>query len=108
MSTLKPITDLLGEINTRLGLPVAYSHFTGPHAPPYCVYMGSGQNQLGADDTYYWKRDTYSLEYYFDKKDPVKEASIEDAILANGWRYSKSDDSYIESEGIYVIYYDLN
>ena len=109
MSTpLKPITSLLYEMDHTLGLPVAYSHFNSAQKPPYCVYTGAGQNALDADDTYYWRRDTYSLEYYFEKKDAAKEASIEDTILANGWKYTKSDDVYIETDGVYVIYYDLN
>lgn len=108
MSNLQSIKTLLSYIHDELGYPVAYSHFSESVKPPYVVYLGAGQNRLEADDTYYWTRDSYSLEYYFEKKNAVKESSIEAAILANGWRYEKSDDSFIESEGLFVIYYTLN
>ena len=87
------------------GLPCAYSHFKKPQDPPYLVYIGNGQDVLEADNTHYWRRNTYQVEYYFAKKNEAAEASIEDALLAAGFMYEKSEDIYIEDQGVFVIYY---
>lgn len=89
----------------KTGLPCAYSHFREPVEPPFLVYLGSGQNNLLADNTLYWRENTYQVEYYFKEKDEVMEALIEDTILADGYRFTKSEDTYIEDEDVFVIYY---
>lgn len=91
-----------------LDIPVAYSHFKTAVNPPFLVYLGNGQNTLDADSTHYWRQNTYQLEFYFEKKDEAQETSIEDALLADGWLYDKSEDVFIESEGLFVIYYSVN
>ena len=91
-----------------LDIPVAYSHFKTAVNPPFLVYLGNGQNTLDADSTHYWRQNTYQLEFYFEKKDEAQETSIEDAPLADGWLYDKSEDVFIESEGLFVIYYSVN
>ena len=87
------------------GLPCAYSHFKTAQDPPYIVYIGSGQDVFNADNTHYWKRNTYQVEYYFTTKNESNEAAIEDALLENGFIYEKSEDIYIEDQGVFVIYY---
>ena len=88
------------------GLPCAYSHFKKKGVnPPYLVYTGNGQRNLDADDTHYWRENTYQVEYYFIDKDESKETEIEDALLENGYLYDKSEDIFIETEGVFVIYY---
>lgn len=95
------------EILTDTGLPVRYSHFTAPQDPPFLVYTGNGQDQFDADNTTIWRRNTYQVEYYFKTKDEDAETAIEDVLLANGWLFDKSDDTFIESDGVFVIYYTL-
>ena len=87
------------------GLPCAYSHFKKPQTLPYIVYIGNGQEVFEADNTHYWKRNSYQVEYYFTTKNESNEASIEDALLEAGYLYEKSEDVYIEDEGVFVIYY---
>ena len=87
------------------GLPCAYSHFRTAQEPPYIVYIGNGQDTFDADNTHYWRRNTYQVEYYFTTKNELNEASIEDALLAAGYLYEKSEDVYIEDENVFVIYY---
>ena len=87
------------------GLAVAYSHFSKPKDPPYIVYIGSGQNTFKADNTFHWKENSYQIEYYFKKKNEQNEAAIEQALIDNGFLYEKSNDIYINSEDVYVIYY---
>lgn len=106
---MKTIVETLTTISQTLGISVCYSHFINSEPiPPYIAYIGNGQTQLSADDTAYWRRNTYQVELYFAKKNEAVEASIEDALLADGWRYSKSDDAFEESQGLYVIFYDVN
>ena len=88
-------------------LPCAYSHFRKKQEPPYIVYIGNGQEIFEADNTHYWKTNSYQVEYYFTEKDEAEEAKIEKALLDNGFRYDKSGDVYIEEEGIFVIYYQI-
>ena len=102
--------EILTNDETGLNIPVVYSHFTDkntPVEPPYMAYLGAGQDTFDADDTHYWKRNRYQLEYYFTKKDEAAEAAIEELLLDNGFLYQKSEDVYIESEGVFVIYYNI-
>lgn len=87
------------------GLPCAYSHFRTSQEPPYLVYIGNGQDVFEADNTHYWKQNTYQAEYYFTTKSESNEASIENALLSAGYLYEKSEDIYIQDEDVFVIYY---
>ena len=90
------------------GLPCAYSHFLKKGTkPPYLVYLGDGQNVFDADNTHYWRENTYQVEYYFTTKDESKETAIENALLENGFLYEKSEDVFIEEENVFVIYYNI-
>ena len=89
------------------GLPCAYSHFKKPVEPPYIVYIGGGQDTMDADNTHYWRNNRYQIEYYFKNKNETNETAIEDALLENGYNYTKSEDVYIESEGVFVVYYQV-
>ena len=86
-------------------LPCAYSHFKTPQTPPYIVYIGNGQSNLNADNTHYYRKNQYQVEYYFTQKNEANEEAIESALLSDGFLYDKSEDIYIESEGVFVIYY---
>lgn len=86
-------------------LPCAYSHFKTEQTPPYLVYIGSGQDTFQADNTHYYRQNSYQVEYYFTTKNESLEASIEDELLKAGYLYEKSEDVYIEDEGVFVIYY---
>lgn len=89
-------------------IPCAYSHFKSDQAVPYIVYIGNGQNVDRADNTHYWSENTYQVEYYFKTKDETKEATIEAALLAGGYQFTKSADTFIEAENVFVIYYITN
>lgn len=93
-----------------LGIPVAYSHFREddvPVKPPYILYYGDGQYDASADNTYYYRRNRYQIEYYFTEKNEEIEKAIEDLLLDNGYLYDKGSDIYIEDEGVFVIYYTV-
>lgn len=86
-------------------LPVVYSHSKKGVKVPYLAYIGSGQDQFKADNTRYDYHNTYQVEYYFKKKDEKMESLIEETLLADGIQFEKSEDSYIEDEDVFVIYY---
>lgn len=93
------------EVLQTAGLPCAFSHFRKPQEPPYIVYIGNGQNTFKADNTIYHKNNKYQVEYYFTEKNEENEAAIESVLLDAGYIYEKSEDVYIESEGVFLIYY---
>ena len=101
---------MLTDDETGIGIPVVYSHFSGddvPQTPPYIAYIGGGQDNFEADNTYYHSVNRYQLEYYFTQKNEETEAAIEGWLLDNGFLYEKSEDVYIEEEGVFVIYYQI-
>ena len=89
----------------RLNIPVAYSHFQKPVEPPYLVYIGNGQDNFKADNTLHWRENNYQLELYFKQKNEALENAVEETLLADGYIFSKSEDIYIEDEGLFLIYY---
>lgn len=91
-----------------LDMPCAYSHFRTKQKPPYIVYIGNGQNQFRADDTRYWYKNQYQVEYYFTTKNEANEDAIEQALTDGGFTFDKSEDIYIETEDVSVIYYYVN
>ncbi len=86
-------------------LPCAYSHFRTKQEPPFIVYIGNGQDTFAADNTWYFRQNTYQVEYYFKEKNEANETAIEDALLGAGYQYEKSEDIYIEDQDLFVIYY---
>ena len=98
---------MIYDVLKSTGLPCAYSHFKMAQEPPYIVYIGNGQNTMKADDTVYWRNNTYQVEYYFTKKNETNETAIENALLNAGYIYDKSEDVYIEDQGVFVIYYTI-
>ena len=96
---------MIQETLIKTGLPCAYSHFMKPVQPPFICYIGRGQETFGADNTWHYTNNQYQIEYYFTEKNEANEKAIEDVLLTDGFNYDKSEDSYIESEGLFVIYY---
>lgn len=108
ISNRKTLAEVFAAIKEDLGVDAVYSHFANGHALPYMAYIGTGQTQLRADGTAYWSANTYQVELYFSRKDESLEAAIEAAFLEGGWGYSKSDDAYLEDEGVFLIFYELS
>lgn len=88
-----------------LGIPVAYGLHKEKTPLPYITWLGSGQNTFDADNTYYFKENTYQIELYYKLKDPTLEDQLEQILLDNGLLYEKSEDVYLEEEGTFMIYY---
>lgn len=97
------------EILETTGLPVWYFTPKGKKLPArYLVWYGNGQNAANADDTLYFRKNGYVAEYYYSKKDEEAESEIEAVLLDNGYLYEKSEDVYIDDEGVYLIYYYIS
>ena len=88
-----------------IGLPVVYGVARSGMKPPYLSYRGNGQDTMAADNSYIWRENTYVIEYYFTKKDSEQEDQIEQTLLENGYLYEKSEDVYMEEDGVFLIYY---
>lgn len=89
------------------GLPVAYGRFKDATTPPFIIYLGDGQDTMAADDGVYHKKSRYKVEYYFAEKREANENAIEEALTEAGYIYDKSEDVYISSEDLFVIYYSV-
>jgi hypothetical protein len=88
------------------GLPVAYHHFTSPPTPPYIVYLFSYSSNFGADNKVYDAEKNFQVELYTTNKDPTSEALIEGLFDANDIYWDKTE-TYIESEGLYQVLYEI-
>lgn len=95
---------IMSILNT-LGIPAVFGHFDEEQQLPYVIYTGAGQAHFLADGSYYTRKEKYNVEYYFRKKNAANEKRLEDAFLAAGWLYEKSEDVYLEDERVFVIYY---
>lgn len=95
------------ELLEQLQIPFAYGFFKQPVTPPYIVYLGNGQTTFSADNTWHHRANRYQIEYYFVYKNEANEEAIENLLLENGYNYTKSEDVYIETEGLFVIYYTI-
>lgn len=94
-----------------LGLPIAYSHFecdedNKPPQPPFLVYFVTGRDDVVADNTMYITKTTYALELYTDSKDLEIEKKIEDKLTELELPFDKQE-SYIESERLFEVYYEF-
>lgn len=87
-------------------LPIDY-YVTRQEEAPYLVYTGRGSRNFEADNMVYHKDYRYTIEYYFRVKDERMEEKIEQRLDEWGLVRTKSDDSIIEGEDIFVIYYNI-
>jgi hypothetical protein len=89
-----------------INLPVAYHHFKSPPSPPYIVYLFSYSSNFGADNKVYDAKKNFQVELYSKTKDPTSEALIEGLFDANEIYWDKTE-TYIESEGLYQVLYEI-
>ena len=101
---LHEIVSMLAE----LGIPLAYHHFAEGEspAPPFLLYLSPGSDNFSADGRVYWKADQLDVELYTDLKDPELEERLEAVLDAAGLFYNKTE-SYIDSEKLYEILYEM-
>lgn len=105
MTTFEKLKTALQTVTDLKDVPFFYAHSKERTKPPYLAYLGTGQEVFEADNTHYYRENTYQIEYYFTRKDETIESAIEDALLGSGFLYEKSEDIFVEDEGVFMIYY---
>lgn len=98
-------SELYQELS-KIGYPLAYSHFEEYQETPYMVYLFSLSDDLIADNHNYKEVSNFNLELYTDKKDLVAEKKVEDKLKELELPYLKSE-KWIESEKVFQILYEI-
>lgn len=88
-----------------LGMPVAYFKHDNEQQAPFLVYYGGGAENSTADNQVYHSVDSYTVEYYFDKKSSATEKQIQQLFDENEIVWDKSEDIYLQDENLFLIYY---
>lgn len=97
--------DLIQEMRD-LGFPCTYHHFNTPPATPYTVVLYAYSADVQADNHNYTEVGNYQLELYHTIKHPPSEKLIENRLRELRLPYQKTE-TYIESEGLYQIIYQV-
>ena len=92
----------------EIGLPFAYHHFAEGESPepPFTIFLSPGENTFGADNLMYFSFKQLNIELYTDEKSPETEERVEEVLLQHNLYYTKSE-TWIESEKLYEVLYDL-
>ena len=97
-----------GHTFAGMGIPLAYHHFAEGESPdpPFLLYLSPGSDNFAADGIAYFKVTQVDIELYTDEKSPDTEAQLEALLDGAGLFYDKTE-SYIESEKLYEVLYEL-
>lgn len=98
------------EMLKTAGIPVAYRQFrpfkgTPVPPPPYLVYYAERENGRGADGKNLYKQLHIVVELYTDRKTPLLENSVENAI--NEFEFDKYED-YISEERMWCVSWEFD
>ena len=95
-------------IVSGMGIPFAYDHFAEGESPdpPFLCYLLPGSNNFSADGKVYYKIGQVNIELYTDRKDPLLEQKLEDALDAASLFYNKTE-VWIDSEKLYEVLYQF-
>jgi len=94
-----------------IGYPVAYYRFVvdeknPPPVPPYITYLRAFDNNISSDFQVHGKYKNYQVELYSNKKDLTAEQTLE-AVLNNIDSDYETTETYIESESLYQVVYQI-
>lgn len=103
MSERVPIAKALSDS----GIEVYYFDVKSETEAPYIIWRGAGQDSTSFDDTYINLGNIYQAEYHYLIKDEEIESAIENAILDNGYWYTKGEDLYDYDTDSYYIEYNI-
>lgn len=88
--------------------PAAFAVFKDKPPIPFIVYYPETTDNFGADNSVYCTLDTrYTIELYTDMKDAQTESELE-TTLKNLNLYWSKEETYIESEKLYMVTYSIN
>lgn len=88
----------------QTGLKAFRGSAPGPTDPPYLIFIDDAPTNTGADNRVIYSQKHTTVEYVWSKKSSDTEAAIE-AVLNQSYYWTKSEDTYIESENLWVTYY---
>lgn len=88
------------------GYPVAYRLFKKPQKPPFIVYYREDDDNISSDHKVHGKFKNYIIELYTDEKDPTAEQTVEAVLETIDPDYT-TDETYIESEELYQVVYEI-
>lgn len=101
---MKTFYETMKEFN----LPIEYGRITNSKTkPPFLIYMESGRDFFFYDNSQNVKKRNFRLELYFTQKNDELEERLEKFLKDNGFIFTVSEDIYIDSENIFVIYYEV-
>ena len=103
-------TKKLVQALKSLQFPVAYYTFPENDAPklPYIVYWQESDNTLFCDNAAYGYSGNYTLELYYDRKNPELENRIKKEVSDNGFIISRGADVYIPTEKMFMLTFDVS
>ena len=104
MSIIEFVTTLTELLPTYYLAPKVDDNNPAPTLPFVC-YIPS-KEYLIADNTNFHATNSFTLEYYFEIKDPESEILFENKLNDMGYVFSRSEDAQIDD--LYVIYYEIN
>lgn len=98
--------DKLKMLLESTGFPVAYHHFAEGECPepPFICYFSLNSQNFFADNKVHYSKNSYIVELYTDKKQPIIEHEIESVLSEYGW---EKNETYIETERLYQIIYEI-
>ncbi len=94
------------ELLKQMKLPLAYNHFKQAQSTPYLVYLTEDTSNFGADNKVYFKVENWVVELYTDKKEINLETKLE-VLLEDAYLYYEKYETYIETEKIYQVRYEI-
>ena len=100
--------EKLVQMFSEMGIPFAYDHFAEGESPdpPFICYLLPGSNNFAADGKVYYKISQVNIELYTDRKDPLLEQKLEDALDAASIFYNKTE-VWIDSEKLYEVLFQF-
>ena len=103
---VEKLKNILGET----GYPVAYDHFSteNPPVPPYLAFRTAYTNNFFADNIVSKIVAHIELELCTGKKkDPEAEKRLTDILTANKIAWQKTDEGFVESDGLFSVFYEF-
>lgn len=93
----------------QTGLPVAYAHFPIKEAPPppYIAVRQTNSENFNADNIVYKKIYWYEIELCTKLKEPQIENMITDLFDLNKIPWEKTDEGFVESDGLFSIFFEI-
>lgn len=101
------LSDII-DILTSIGIPVAYNHFVSRQEPPYLVYYVENSDNFCADNKVMSENLTVMIELYTKTKNLQLEKQLKDLLTDNEFPYELIGESFIESDNVYQIMYEIN